>query len=61
MKVPSVTTIRKKTGLSQPRFAELLGVSVRMGTGSSGTLGCRPNTAADRREEPACTSRRCLV
>ena len=29
MKVPSVTTIREKTGLSQPRFAELLGVSVR--------------------------------
>lgn len=29
MKVPSVTSIREKTGLSQPRFAELLGVSVR--------------------------------
>jgi putative transcriptional regulator len=29
MKVPSVTKIREKTGLSQPRFAELLGVSVR--------------------------------
>jgi putative transcriptional regulator len=28
-KVPSVTNIREKTGLSQPRFAELLGVSVR--------------------------------
>ena len=28
-KVPSVTKIREKTGLSQPRFAELLGVSVR--------------------------------
>ena len=28
-KVPSVTSIREKTGLSQPRFAELLGVSVR--------------------------------
>jgi putative transcriptional regulator len=27
--VPSVTTIREKTGLSQSRFAELLGVSVR--------------------------------
>lgn len=29
MKVPSVTRIREKTGLSQPRFAALLGVSVR--------------------------------
>jgi putative transcriptional regulator len=28
-KVPSVTSIREKTGLSQSRFAELLGVSVR--------------------------------
>ena len=27
--VPSVATIRAGTGLSQPRFAELLGVSVR--------------------------------
>lgn len=27
--VPSVTAIRQRTGLSQPRFAELLGVSVR--------------------------------
>jgi putative transcriptional regulator len=27
--VPSVSTIREGTGLSQPRFAELLGVSVR--------------------------------
>jgi putative transcriptional regulator len=27
--VPSVTGIREKTGLSQARFAELLGVSVR--------------------------------
>ena len=27
MKVPSVTGIRERTGLSQPRFAELLGVS----------------------------------
>ena len=27
--VPSVTAIRERTGLSQPRFAELLGVSVR--------------------------------
>ena len=27
--VPSVSTIRERTGLSQPRFAELLGVSVR--------------------------------
>jgi putative transcriptional regulator len=26
---PSVATIREGTGLSQPRFAELLGVSVR--------------------------------
>lgn len=29
IKVPSVTHIREKTGLSQPRFAALLGVSVR--------------------------------
>jgi putative transcriptional regulator len=29
VKVPSVTRIREKTGLSQPRFAQLLGVSVR--------------------------------
>jgi putative transcriptional regulator len=29
VKVPSVTRIREKTGLSQPRFAALLGVSVR--------------------------------
>ena len=27
--VPSVTSIREKTGLSQSRFAQLLGVSVR--------------------------------
>ncbi len=27
--LPSVATIREGTGLSQPRFAELLGVSVR--------------------------------
>lgn len=27
--VPSVSGIREKTGLSQPKFAELLGVSVR--------------------------------
>jgi putative transcriptional regulator len=27
--VPSVASIRERTGLSQPRFAELLGVSVR--------------------------------
>ena len=27
--VPDVTAVRKKTGLSQSRFAELLGVSVR--------------------------------
>jgi putative transcriptional regulator len=27
--MPDVTTIREKTGLSQARFAELLGVSVR--------------------------------
>ena len=27
--VPSVSSIRETTGLSQPRFAELLGVSVR--------------------------------
>jgi putative transcriptional regulator len=27
--VPSVATIRESTGLSQPRFAQLLGVSVR--------------------------------
>jgi hypothetical protein len=55
MKVPLVTAIREKTGLSQPRVAELLGVSVapRTGAGPSGVLGCRPNTTADRREEPA--------
>ena len=29
VRVPSVTRIREKTGLSQPRFAALLGVSVR--------------------------------
>ena len=29
MKVPSVARIREQTGLSQPRFAALLGVSVR--------------------------------
>ena len=27
--VPSVSSIRERTGLSQPRFAQLLGVSVR--------------------------------
>ena len=27
--VPSVATIREGTGLSQPKFAQLLGVSVR--------------------------------
>jgi putative transcriptional regulator len=30
MTVPSVADIREKTGLSQLRFAELLGVSVRL-------------------------------
>ena len=29
VKIPSVTKIRERTGLSQPRFAALLGVSVR--------------------------------
>lgn len=29
VKVPSVSRIRENTGLSQPRFAALLGVSVR--------------------------------
>jgi putative transcriptional regulator len=29
IKVPDVATIREKTGLSQARFAQLLGVSVR--------------------------------
>ena len=29
MTVPSVTVIRERTGLSQSRFAQLLGVSVR--------------------------------
>ena len=29
LNVPSVATIRENTGLSQSRFAELLGVSVR--------------------------------
>lgn len=29
VKVPDVATIRQKTGLSQARFAQLLGVSVR--------------------------------
>lgn len=29
MNVPSVSAIRERTGLSQARFAELLGVSVR--------------------------------
>jgi putative transcriptional regulator len=29
LNVPSVAGIREKTGLSQPKFAELLGVSVR--------------------------------
>jgi putative transcriptional regulator len=27
--IPSVTTVRERTGLSQARFAQLLGVSVR--------------------------------
>lgn len=27
--VPSVATVRERTGLSQPKFAQLLGVSVR--------------------------------
>lgn len=27
--VPSVASVRERTGLSQPKFAELLGVSVR--------------------------------
>ena len=29
MNVPAISSIREKTGLSQSRFAELLGVSVR--------------------------------
>ena len=29
LNVPSVSSIRERTGLSQPRFAQLLGVSVR--------------------------------
>lgn len=29
LNVPSVASVRERTGLSQPRFAQLLGVSVR--------------------------------
>jgi hypothetical protein len=34
--------------------------SPRMGAGSPGALGCRSNATADRREEPARTTRRRL-
>lgn len=38
--VPSVTSIRERTGLSQARFAELLGVSVRTLQESQGSGRC---------------------
>jgi len=34
--IPDVASIRERTGLSQARFAQLLGVSVRCKTGSRG-------------------------
>ena len=50
-KVPSVTDIREKTGLSQPRFAQLLGVSVR--TLQEWEQGRRAPSGAGRRAPSA--------
>jgi hypothetical protein len=49
--IPSAADIREATGLSQARFAHLLGVSARtlqgMGTGAPRTFGCSANAAVD--------------
>jgi hypothetical protein len=42
VKVPSVTSIREKAGLSQPRFAELLGVSCVLSKNGNRVAGHRP-------------------
>ena len=44
--VPAVASVREKTGLSQSRFAELLGVSVR--TLQEWEQGCRAPSGAAR-------------
>ena len=50
--VPSVATVREGTGLSQPRFAGLLGVSVRTlqewEQGRRAPSGAAPNALAHR-------------
>ena len=63
--VPSVATIREGTGLSQPRFAQLLGVSVRTlqewGAGPAGALWRRTNAADHCGQEPTRAHRGCVT
>lgn len=50
--LPSITSIREKIGLSQARFAELLGVRTNrpgMGAGPPGAFGRRPDLVVDCR------------
>ena len=60
--VPDVATIREKTGLSQSRFAALLGVSVRtlpgLGARTSRAFGRGANVVARRRSQSSRTTRR---
>ena len=62
--VPDVAATREKTGLSQTRFAELLGVSVRtLQDWEQGrrALGRRSNAANDCRQESQGLARSCLT
>ena len=55
--IPEVASIRAKTGLSQARFAQLLGVSVRTlqdWDRASSPLGCRKNVACGCEQESPC-------
>lgn len=62
--IPSVASIREKTGLSQFRFAQLVGgiaaYATRVGTRSACTFRCGPNIAPYRREKSACIARSCV-
>ena len=61
MDIPDVASIREKTGLSQARFAQLLGVSVGyaagLGAGASSALRCRKNLACYSEQESTCLAR----
>ena len=59
--VPPVATIRERTGLSQAKFASLLGVSVRrLQEGEQGALWRCAYFADDRCQESARPTRGCL-